>query len=97
MSNYVNKVIKRYKHTPSAKRQGSPYQPAPIQYRAKSQLIPIDKPGTPLDKGGEQYIQQVVGSLLYYARAVDLTILFALSAIAAEQSSPTTNTMQRTQ
>ena len=37
----------------------------------------------------------LVGSLLYYAWAVDLTILFALSAIAQEQANPTDKTMQR--
>ena len=49
----------------------------------------------PLDVAGAQYIRQVVGSLLYYARAVDLTILFALGAIAQEQANPTDKTMQR--
>ena len=29
-------------------------------------------------------IQQVAGTLLYYARAVDLTIIFTLNKIAAE-------------
>ena len=37
----------------------------------------------------KKYIQQVVGSFLYYARAVDLTILLYLNAIAAEQANPT--------
>ena len=32
---------------------------------------------------------------LYYARAVDSTMLVALSAIAAEQGSPTKNTLKR--
>ena len=36
-----------------------------------------------LDKDGQKYIQQVVGSLLYYARAVDITILLALNKIAS--------------
>ena len=39
-------------------------------------------------------IQQVVGSFLYYARAVDLVILAALSDIAADQANPTQNTMK---
>ena len=48
----------------------------------------------PLDDEGEQCIRQVVGSLLWYARVVDPTFLFALSTIAQEQANPTDKTMQ---
>jgi hypothetical protein len=34
-------------------------------------------------------VQQVVGTLLYYARAVDSTMLVALNAISAAQSKAT--------
>ena len=37
----------------------------------------------------------MVGSLLYYARAVDMTILHALSEIASQQAKPTKQTMAR--
>ncbi len=37
-------------------------------------------------------MQEVAGTLLYYARAVDSTILPALSAIATEQANPTEKT-----
>jgi hypothetical protein len=33
-----------------------------------------------------KHIQWVIGSILYYARAVDLTVLMALSTIASEQA-----------
>lgn len=46
----------------------------------------------PLDKDGQKRIQQIVGSILYYARAVDLTVLMALSSIASEQAKPTDKT-----
>ena len=41
----------------------------------------------------QQFIQQVTGTFLYYARAVDVTMLVALSAIASNQSAPTAKTM----
>jgi len=46
-------------------------------------------------KEGEKYIRQVVGSFLYYTRAMDLTILTAPSDIASEQSKPTEKTIKR--
>jgi hypothetical protein len=42
-----------------------------------------------LDKKGIRRIQQIVGSILYYARAVDMTVLMALSSIASEQMKTT--------
>ena len=48
-----------------------------------------------LDAKGKLRVQQVVGSFLYYARAVDLTILSSLSKIASQQANPTENTMKK--
>ena len=39
-----------------------------------------------------KYVQEVAGTLLYYARAVDSTILSKLSTIATEQANPTEKT-----
>jgi len=43
---------------------------------------------------GKKRVQQIVGSFLYYAWAVDPTILMALSEISSQQSAPTENTMK---
>jgi hypothetical protein len=48
-----------------------------------------------LDKAGIKYVQQVAGTLLYYGRAVDTTILPALSSIASEQAAPTERTREK--
>ena len=39
--------------------------------------------------------QRVIGSILYYAQAVDITVLMALSSIAIEQSKGTRNAMEK--
>ena len=46
----------------------------------------------PLPPEGIKRIQQVVGTLLYYARVIDNTLLVALNAIAAKQSNRTQQT-----
>jgi hypothetical protein len=46
----------------------------------------------PLDKHGIKRIQQIVGGILYYARAVDITVLAALSTLVSEQTTATRNT-----
>ena len=48
-----------------------------------------------LSKDEKKFVQQVVGTFLYYGRAVDGTMLTALSAIASTQAKPTRLTMHR--
>jgi hypothetical protein len=63
-------------------------QPA---YGQKLQLAPID--GTPkLEKTGIHFVQSCVGSLLYYARAVDATMLPTINEINGSQASPAQKT-----
>jgi hypothetical protein len=50
-----------------------------------------------LGKEKIKYVQSVVGSLLYYARAIDMSILPALNEIAARQTQPTQNTLNKCQ
>ena len=59
------------------------------------QLIPQDT-SPPLSKEDMKYIQWVIGSILYYARAVDLAVLTALSTTASEQAHGTENIMWKT-
>jgi hypothetical protein len=77
------------------KPQHCPYAPAPKQYGAKAQApLPVDI--TPkLSPEEIKEIQRVIGSILYYAQAIDITVLMAFSSIAIEQSKGTTNTMEK--
>ena len=58
------------------------------QYGTKVQYATDDDKSSPLSKEETKYVQAVAGMLLYYARAVDPTILTALSAIATKQTKP---------
>jgi hypothetical protein len=42
-----------------------------------------------------KHVQQIVGSILYYPRAVDMTVLMALSLIAVKQTNATEETMDQ--
>ncbi len=78
-----------------AKPKHCPYAPALKQYGAKAQApLPIDISLTlSLDKIKE--IQQVISCMLYYAWAVDITVLMVLSLITIELSKGTTSTMEK--
>ena len=64
-------------------------------YGNKAQEMPEPDKKNLLDAKGKLRVQQVVGSFLYYARAVDLTILASLSKIASMQAAPIEYTMQK--
>ena len=86
------KQTTRYAHPTPLKPQHCPYSSNPISY-SKDNQAPTPTDDIPLlDKGGKKCIKNIVGSFLYYARAVNLTILMALSVIATQQLAPTVNT-----
>ena len=95
MPNYAVKQLTRYRHKAPERPQNCPYDPPPRVYGRKSQEVLKEKASPPVSAEEKKYIQQIVGSFLYYAQAVDMTILHALSAIAAEQSIPTERTLDR--
>ena len=85
----------RFKHQTPKLRQDQPYQHVIPNYGAKIQYA-VGPDGTAfLDKDNKTFVQQVTGTLLYYARAVDSTMMVALSALASEQASPTRKTMEK--
>ena len=40
-------------------------------------------------------VQKIVGSIIYYARSVDPTVLMALSTLASEQANATAQTIKK--
>ncbi len=46
-------------------------------------------PATPISPAEKTWIQQVVGSLLFYARALGLSVLTAVCQLSSHQSNPT--------
>ena len=56
------------------------------QYGTPIQYAEEEDPFAPLKKLGTTKLQQIIGTLLYYARAVDPTMLAALGTLAAAQT-----------
>ena len=75
--------------------QHCPYSPEPKKYGANAQSpLPQDNSLKLTEKEIKQ-VQKIVGSILYYARAVDVTVLLALSSIASEQTKGTERTLEK--
>jgi hypothetical protein len=75
------------------KPQHCPYTPHPITHGKDYQATTPSNTSPLLDAAGKKPIQKIVGSFLYYTRAVNLTILMALSGISTQQSAPTEETL----
>jgi hypothetical protein len=92
MLDYVPEALARFQHKPPHTPQYQPYLHIKPTYGATAQYTK-DVNTTPLlDKKGKKYIQEVIGTFLYYARCVNSTMLTALGSLATQQANPTTNT-----
>jgi len=81
MKDYVQQALKQFKHEPPKQVHYGPSKMEAIQYGAKVQYSHrIDD--RPITKDQHKFIQQVTGKFLFYARAVDPTMLHALNCIA---------------
>ena len=89
MSGYIKKALAHFKLTTPKKQQHSPFRCAPKKYGAAAQE-PLPHDDSPkMDEKGIKQIQQLVGTILYYAQSVDSTVLMALSQLGSEQAAPT--------
>jgi hypothetical protein len=96
MPGYVEKLLKRTGHPPPTSPQHSPHEHLPFVLGAKgTRQYALEDTSPKVDKKKTKYVQSVVGAVLYYARAVDYTLLPALSSIATQQSNPTENTVKK--
>lgn len=101
MTKYVEKALRRFNHVAKAKgrKQHFPHvwnKPAyrktvhgkTVQYTAtnNSELAP---------KSARKYVQQIVGTFLYYVLALNLSMLVAIGSVASRQNNPTKMTMSQ--
>ena len=95
MLTYVTAALKRFNHTYLRKPQHQPYPHVKQIYGATAQYTKDTDTSPPLTPDDKKFIQEVTGTFLYYAQAVDPTMLTALGTIATKQSSPTEQIMQK--
>jgi hypothetical protein len=89
MPGYVQAALKRFHVTRKSKPTHSPAPFEPPIYGKHVQYVPHDD-SPRLDPAATTFVQEVIGTFLYYARAVDCTMLTTLNKLASRQSNPTT-------
>ena len=88
MKGYVKQALEELKHIFTGKHHYAPSKLDRPDYGAKIQFAKIDT-ATPLSLVQIKHIERVVGKFLYYARAIDNTMLHALNEIASSKSKGT--------
>jgi hypothetical protein len=95
MPGYVSNILSKFQHDAPKHPQHTPSKYVTPVYGAKTQYATKDE--TPhLTAKQCLTIQTVTGSVLYYARAVDPTVLMPLNDIATEQTKATEKTQAAT-
>ena len=95
MPQYIPKLLHKLQHPSPTKPQHSPHPHVPIVFGATAQLVGTSPDSPRVSPSEIKYIQSVIGALLFYARAVDATLLKALSTLASEQNDATKATMAK--
>jgi len=86
MPGYIECTLLCFSHPPPAHTEHSPHAWQKPKYRAKVQFANCPSTAPILDAVNTKCIHEIVGILLYYAQAIDSTLLAALGTIATQQA-----------
>ena len=88
MPGFTKKLLQRFQHK-SSKPWHSPFYCTTKKYGNNAQLpLPINESPC-LDQKGITRIQHIIGTILYYARCINITLLMILSTIIHKQTRAT--------
>jgi hypothetical protein len=90
MPGYIAKALHRFQHPTPAKPEHSPHAWTAPNYGTATQLTGPADTSAPLAPAEILRLQEVLGTLLYYARAIDCTMLVALGSLATSKTTKDT-------
>jgi len=82
MPNYISRALNHFQHTQPTRRQDSPHQHDIPKYGAKVQYAKQPDNTAALNAKGKKKVHEVLRTLLYYARAIDSTMLPTIGTLA---------------
>ena len=91
---YIKDLILKFVHKPPSKPQLSPHKHCEIMYGANPQMTHEEDTSPPLDEAGIKRIQDIVGAVLFYGRAVNNKLLVTLNSIGTQQAVATESTSE---
>jgi hypothetical protein len=89
MPGYIKVTLHKYQSPAPACPEHAPHTWNPPIYGAKTQFVNEITTSPTLSDKEFNKLQQLTGTLLYYARAVDPTLIMSINVLASEQSNAT--------
>jgi hypothetical protein len=86
MHGYIKAALNKYQHPAPARPEHAPHTWNPPINGAKTQFVTETITSLTLSDKEINKLQQLTGTLLYYARAVDPTLIMPINVLASEQS-----------
>ena len=81
MPGYIKEVLKKFQHPVPPRTEDLPYPAPNTKWEPDSQLTDLKDESKRLDAAEVNRLQKFVGTLLYYALAIDPTIVKALGSL----------------
>jgi hypothetical protein len=95
MPGYIKAALHKYQHAAPACLEHAPHTWNPPIYGAKTQYVEDETTSPALSDKDVNKLQQLTGTLLYYARAVDTTLIMPMNVLESEQSRATSVTADK--
>jgi hypothetical protein len=95
MPGHIKAALHKYQHAAPARPKHAPHTWNPPIYGTKTQYVKDETTSPALSDKDVNKLQQLTGTLLYYARAVDPTLVMPITVLASEQSRAATVTADK--
>jgi hypothetical protein len=95
MPGYIKAAINKYQHATPTRPEHALHTWNPPVYGAKTQYVEDENNSPALSAKDVNKLQQLTGTLLYYARAVDPTLIISINVLASEQTKSAADTTDK--
>jgi hypothetical protein len=95
MPGYIKAALHKYQHAAPTRPEHAPHTWNPPVYGAKTQYVEDENNSPALSAKDVNKLQQLTGTLLYYARAMDPTLIMPINMLAYEQTKATSDTSEK--
>jgi hypothetical protein len=95
MPGYIKAALHKHQHPAPIHPEHAPHQWNPSVYGAKTQYVEDKQDCPALSPKNVNHLQQLGGTLLYCARAVDPTLIMPVNVLASKQTRATAATADK--
>jgi hypothetical protein len=95
MPGYIKAALHKYQRAAPTLPEHAPHTWNPPVYGAKTQYVEDENNIPALSAKDVNKLQELTGTLLYYARALDPTLIMSINVLASEQSKATADTSDK--